>query len=463
VFARDTLGVELMPWQQFVLDRACRTGPGGRWASRTVLTVVARQNGKSLVTAVRILAGMWLWGERLAIAAAQSRDVSIESWKLTIDLAEDAGLPIAAVLRTTGREELQLEHPDGHLARYKVVSSTPGGGRGLSADLVVMDELREAKDWASYAALDKTRRARVLSQLWAISTEGDHTSVVLENLQATGRAAAAARTAGPLAYFEWSTSPDRARSDRRGWAESNPALGHTLDVATLEAELATDPAEVFETEVLCRRVLSMVSWLPAGGWDACADATATVPDSAVGTVCFAVDAGPELRQVSLTASWPRPDGRLQVEAIETFTGPASTTAAESRLDELVARWQAARLAVPRGSPVEALAARVAARASRPAGADLSWSSADLLDVVSRPDLERATRSFYEGVVARRIIHPPDPRLADQLAQARPGEPGTMALRRRNPSVDIEAAVAAVAAVWTADHAPVRRRASWVAY
>jgi len=66
-------------------------------------------------------------------------------------------------------------------------------------------------------------------------------------------------------------------------------------------------------------------------------------------------------------------------------------------------------------------------------------------------------------VAKRIVHPPDPVLADQLAAAQPGEPGTMALRRRNPSIDIEAAVAAVTVVWALDQAPEPRRANWVAY
>jgi hypothetical protein len=454
-FATEILGIDLMPWQRFVLDRACRTVAGERWAVRTLLVIVARQNGKSLVTAVRILAGMWLWGERLIIAAAQNRDVSIESWKLTTEIAENAGLPVTSVLRTTGREELQITRPDGQVCRYKVVSSTPGGGRGLSADLVVLDELREYKDWASYAALDKTRRARPSSQLWTISTEGDHSSVVLDNLQAAGRIAASTRDKGPLAYFEWSAGPEAARDDRHGWAAANPALGHTLDEATIAAELVTDPAAVFETEVLCRRVTAVVSWLPAGRWDDCTEATATVPDGATG-VCFAADAGPELRQVSIVAAWRRPDdGRVHVEALQTFLGPSATVQCEARLTELVARWKPARLATLKRGPIEALVTRVAAAAV----ADVD----ELLEAVTYTDLERAALAFYEAVVARRIIHPPDPMLADQLAAAQPGEPGTMALRRRNPSIDIEAAVAAVTALWAVDRTPVTRRPGWVAY
>jgi hypothetical protein len=453
-FAIEILGVDLMPWQRFVLDRGCRT-LGTRWALRTLLVIVARQNGKSLVTAVRILAGMWLWNERLIIAAAQNRDVAIESWKLTIEIAENAGLPITNVLRTTGREELQITRPDGLVCRYKVVSSTPGGGRGIpGVDLVVVDELREAKDWAGYAALDKTRRARPSSQLWTMSTEGDHTSVVLDNLQAAGRTAAAAREKGPLGYFEWSAPPEAARDDRRGWAQANPALGHTIEEATIAAELATDPAAVFETEVLCRRVTAVASWLPAGRWDDCTEPTATVPDDATG-VCFAADAGPELRQVSIVAGWRRPDGRVHVEALQTFLGPAATVQCEARLTELVARWRPSRLATLKRGPIEALVTRVAAAAVA--------NVEDLLELVTYTDLERAALGFYEATIARRAVHPPDPVLADQLAATQPGQPGTMALRRRNPSIDIEAAVAAVIVVWAVDRSPVVRRPGWVAY
>jgi len=449
-FAREVLGIELMPWQVYLLDRACRTGPGHRWSHRTVLTIVARQNGKSLVTAVRILAGMWLWGERLAIAAAQSRDVAIEAWKYTVDLAVDADLPVTNVLRTTGREELQITHPEGRLCRYKVVSSTAGGGRGIpGVDLVVLDELREYKDWAPYAALDKTRRARPSSQLWTISTEGDETSVVLDALQAQGRAAAAARTPGPLAYFEWSAPPELERADRRGWQASNPALGHTLDEATLAAELATDPANVFEVEVLCRRVTAMKSWLPAERWAEVVDPGATVPDDAAGAVSFAIDSGPELRHVTIAAAWPRPDGRTHVEALDAFTGAGASSAAEARLRELVTRWRPRRVTVVKRGAVEAPATRACSAVE------------GLLDALTTADVERACRSFYEATISRRLVAPPGDLLEAHLAAAQPGEPGTIGLRRRSTSTDIDAAVAAVLALWAADTAPAR--SAWVAY
>ena len=80
---------------------------------------------------------MVLFGEQV-IGAAQNRDIALEAWRDALETAEDAGLPVRNVKRTNGREEFWIGR-----SRYKVVSSTRRGGRGLHADLVVMDEVRE--------------------------------------------------------------------------------------------------------------------------------------------------------------------------------------------------------------------------------------------------------------------------------------------------------------------------------
>lgn len=447
-WAADVLGVQLMPWQRFVLDRACRRS-GKRWTHRSALTLVPRQNGKTLLTAIRVLAGMMLWEERLTIGAAQSRDVAIESWRSTLELAEDAGLPVCRVLRTTGREEFQLDLGD-HRARYKVVSSTSGGGRGIpGVDLVVLDELREHRDWSSYAALEKTRRAVAGSQLWAISTMGDAESVVLNALlkQATAAIAIGQRT-NPLGLWEWSPDEERDRSDVDGWYQSNPALGHTLDLATIEAEYLTDPPEVFDAEVLNRPVLVTHAWLPAALWDACESPNATVADRA--RVAFAVDAGPELRHASIAVAHLRDDGRLHVEIVAAFTGEHAATQCEQRLVELIARWQPVALGVIARGSVAALAARAA-------------GDVPLVELNSA-DMERAVRAFYEAVVTRRLVHPPDPMLTEHVGSARQGDPGSIALRRRSTTLDIDGVLAAVAACAALDRAPEPKPvASWVAY
>src|SRR5690606_28433772 len=46
-FAEDMLGMTLLPWQQWWLKHALELEPGGSFRYRTVLTLVARQNGKT--------------------------------------------------------------------------------------------------------------------------------------------------------------------------------------------------------------------------------------------------------------------------------------------------------------------------------------------------------------------------------------------------------------------------------
>ena len=166
-FAKQTLGMQLMPWQEWLLVSACQCR-NDRWLRRTVLALAARQNGKTKLTTTRVLGGMCLWQEEV-IGAAQNRDVALESWTEALEAALEAGLEPYDIHHQNGRESFRI----GPKARYKVTASTRSAGRGLHGDLVVLDELREATDWRAYAALEKTRRARPNSQFWSISNEGD--------------------------------------------------------------------------------------------------------------------------------------------------------------------------------------------------------------------------------------------------------------------------------------------------
>jgi hypothetical protein len=445
-FAENVLGITLLPWQKWLLDAALRTDDTGRWMTRTMCCIVARQQGKSTVTACRILAGLCLWGERMIIGAAQSRDVSLECWRVTVAMAEEADLPIKKVFRGSGREELVLEIDDTP-RRYKVVTASPQGARGLSVDVVVLDEVRAYRSFDVWSALDKTRRARPSSQVWGISTEGDITSVVLANLQEQGRAAVASGVPGPVAYFEWSADPTFDPGDPRGWAQANPALGYLLDLETIAAEHATDPPSVFAQEVLCWRTEAAGRpWLPDGLWDGTADPAATVPDDADGEVTFALDASPDLRRLAIAVSWPRrQDDRTHLELIATHTSPRE---AEAHLLALVPRWQPRALAVLGKGPAEPIAARVAAAA----GVDL--------ETVNATDFDRGVRRLYEAVSSQRIVHPPDPVLAAHVEAAQAARPGLFTL---TGPADVTGAVAAVLTYWTASKTPAEPKFKWALY
>ena len=314
---------------------------------------------------------------------------------------------------------------------------------------MVLDELREATDWRAYAALEKTRRARPNSQFWSISNEGDLSSIVLRTLSAQGETWKD-DPASPIGFYSWSADPDYERADPRGWVQANPALGYLIDLETLEAELRTDPPDVFETEVLCRPVMVMHPYLPEGSWEGCLERRQLVPDTP-GSVLLAVDAGPELRHASIAVAWMRPDGKTGVDVAEVFdeSEGAILPRLAVRLDQLLQRWKPPVVAVAAKTPAEAAVKRCVA------------SRADVV-VVGPADLQRASAAFYEAVVGRQLLHAGNPTLGAALALSSADVPGGIP-ERRAATADIDAARAAVLAFHQAASRVAAPAVTWSAY
>jgi phage terminase large subunit-like protein len=63
-------GLEMDPWQQFVLTNGLGEQPDGLWAAKEVGVEVPRQNGKGGILEARALAGLFLLGEKQIIHSA---------------------------------------------------------------------------------------------------------------------------------------------------------------------------------------------------------------------------------------------------------------------------------------------------------------------------------------------------------------------------------------------------------
>jgi hypothetical protein len=135
-----------------------------------------------------------------------------ETWQGALSMAE--GVPelareLAHVSRTNGDNYLRLTGGQ----RYKVSAATRSGGRGLSSDLVLLDELREHHNWEAWSAVTKTTLARPAPQVLGFSSAGDRQSVVLSSLRDKALSSAADRPS-TLGLFEWS-APDGCDLDDR--------------------------------------------------------------------------------------------------------------------------------------------------------------------------------------------------------------------------------------------------------
>jgi phage terminase large subunit-like protein len=149
---------KLLPWQKLLAMEMHRVKPDGRWYHNEVGVIIARQNGKSTFMQLRILAGMFLWGERLQVHTAHKLTTSSEIfWKIDeiIQANEQLVTRFVKKYETKGSQEIKLN--DG--TRY-LVRANNSADRGIAApDSIHLDEVREYKDDEVWASLRFTQMA----------------------------------------------------------------------------------------------------------------------------------------------------------------------------------------------------------------------------------------------------------------------------------------------------------------
>ncbi|MEU8279549.1 hypothetical protein ACFYOK_29465 [Microbispora bryophytorum] len=461
-FAQDPIRVEPLPWQRWLLIHALEIRPDGRFRFRTVLVLVARQNGKTTIVEVKNLWKMFVLGVPLVLGTAQNLDYSEESWNNAVELVEgtpELAAEIAHVDRTNGKKALRLASG----SRWKVAAASRRGGRSLSADDVNLDELREHQTWDAWGAVTKTTMARANAQIWAFSNAGDDKSIVLNDLVEKGRAAVDDPDLDPsLGHFEWSAPDDvectcgrpegkhagdcRLR-DPQAWAQANPSLGYTITAEALESALNTDPEAIFRTECLCQRVPDLVpqwSVIPQAAWEPLADAHSRP----AGRVAFAADINPERTHGAIGVSGLRDDDLRHVGITMNADGVLDhrpgTSWMVGRLDELVKRWDPVAVVIDAKSPAASLIEPLRARGIEvvsPTAGEYAQACAQLYDAVVPPP--------GEADFTPTLRHLGQPTVAAALAGAAKRDlgDGGWAWARKGLSVDISPLVALTLAAW----------------
>lgn len=269
----ENLGLPLLPHQKYLFDQALYLTPEKRWARTTVGVIQARQNGKTHAMRMRILAGMYIFGEERTVAISQNRDLSLDTFKQVVELAEGTEWTrkrIKRVSRTNGQEGLEVycEHypkscpvPCKRVRQYQIKAATSKGSRGASADLLWLDELREI-DQATWGAARPLTRARKNPQTWLTSNAGDDSSTVLNEI----RQRALLFKSDKLGWFEWSAANNEIW-DLENWKQANPALGHLINIDNLRESAETDHPDVFRTEALSVWINAIDSPFPIPLWE----------------------------------------------------------------------------------------------------------------------------------------------------------------------------------------------------
>lgn len=476
-FAENVLGVTLMPWQKWLLIHALEVvdyPDGWRFRFRTIIVLVGRQNGKTTLGAVLSLFFLYCLRTGLIIGTAQDLEQAEDTWSMCVEMAQsndELSDQISHVWYTNGAKRLQLtDNRD-----YRVRASTRKAGRGKSADLVLLDELREHRTWEAWSALSKTGIAKKNALLWCMSNAGDGTSVVLRHFRIRAHAllgdpdgiAAALADGEPLdedtdledtalGIFEWSAPPDADKRDREAWAQANPSLGYTIEERTIRAACADDPDDVFKTECLCQWVTAAIAPpFPVGAWEAGIDPQSIIaPDSAL---FFGVDVSDDRARASIAVCGMRPDRSWHVELVAYRNGVGWL---QGWFAQRAEQYRGMKVALQsKGAPVSGMAEIIAAvdgvEIIPCQGADVAGWCGRFWDAVASLDPSK------KGEVVP-IYHLPQPALdlAANVASTRPLGDGAWAWDRRKSLEDISPLVACTMAFGAATGIKKERRSAY---
>ena len=311
----EIIGMPLLPWQEHVLKDMLTIDKQGQWVRKTNLLLIARQNGKTHLARMLILAHLLKWDSKNILIMSSNRSMALDTFRQVAQVLENndhlKGF-VKQIRYANGTESIEML--DGR--RLDVVAATRDGSRGRTADFLFIDELREISEEGFRAAVPTTR-ARPNSQTLLTSNAGDAFSLVLNGM----RERALENPPKSFGFYEYSAPQYSKISDRSGWAQANPALGYTITEETLEEAVATSPIENTRTELLCQWIDSLSSPWPHGILEDTSDSTLEIPVG--GYTVFAFDVSPSRRNASLVAGQILPDGRIGVGILQTWESQVS--------------------------------------------------------------------------------------------------------------------------------------------
>ena len=402
------------PWQRELLTRMLARREDDTFTHRFFLTGIARKNGKTaLASTLPLFFG--LYGDRGGeiYSAAADRDQA----KLVMSHARRAVemSPELADQIKVYRDAMEFKQTG---TIYKALSSEAFTKEGLSASLVIADELAAWPSRELFDVLSLSMGARRSPLFVAITTAGtrlDATGVdsIAYTLYQLARRRIAGENDDPTLGMAWWEAADDAYADDARWGEANPGLlsePPILSIEDLVSAKKRTPESEFRTKRLNQWVSSATAFLPTGTWDACKDDTLILNpedeivvgfdgsfanDSTAIVACRVAD-----KALFVLGHWERPlDGdlswRVPVEEVEARVMEIAKT---HKVREIVCdpfRWQR----------------------SMEAWAQMGLPVVEFPQTPAR--MVPATAAMYDAVVNQNLKHDGDPRLARHASAAAP--------------------------------------------
>lgn len=460
-FAKNVLKWELLPYQQWLNIHALEKNDiDGGFRFKILCILISRQQGKTFW--LRQL-GLWRLfvhpkgvatkdapGARLALIAAQNLQYAEGVLKDVVDEVRDNPMLSRELINhrvTNGNHRAILTNR----RHWRAATASRKGGRSLSVDIAMLDELREHVTTDAWDAIVPTTLVRPFSQVVCTSNAGDVRSIVLRDLRdGASRKIDAKDTAdASTGLFEWSVPDNVDPRDDQYWHMANPALGHLntfrlSDLRAMYEAMQYRNLPGFQTEHLCQWVDALQPGiLPAEHWKATQDPTSRRAKNA------RVFAGLDInyaRSVSyISAASRREDGNLHVEIIQAGRGtdwiiPWLTSKDAAGVDR---RKKFAGVAVQKtGAPVSDMYD------------DLKAAGIPVVEWGPGQKVVGGSGDFFDGIVEHKIFHRPSATLDRAAASGVSRNVGEgWVFDRRNSPVDVSPIIACVAAAWLEHQKP----------
>ena len=390
----EIIKMPLLPWQEHVLKDMLTIDAKGKWIRKTNLLLIARQNGKTHLARMLILAHLIKWETNVLIMSS-NRSMALDTFRQVTDILENndhlKGF-VKQIRYANGTESIEMLNG----TRLDVVAATRDGSRGRSVNgLLFIDEVREITEEGFRAATPVTR-AHPNSHTLLCSNAGDAFSTVLNDL----RERAISYPPKSFGFYEYSAPQYCKIEDRNAWAMANPSLGYTITEEAIEEAIATSPIENTRTETLCQWIDSLSSPWPHGVLEETSDSTLEMSPGAY--TVFGFDVSPSRRNGSLVAGQLLPDGRIGIGILETYSSQVAID--ELKMAASIKGW--ADIYKPRLVCFDKYATQTIA--------DRLSNSGVVTEDVSGQQFYKACGDLLEGLVNHRVVHNGQAELIQQM-------------------------------------------------
>jgi phage terminase large subunit-like protein len=229
--------LRLRPFQmEFIRDVYNPRNPNGLRKRKQAVLSIGRRGGKTLLAAVIVLvhlAGPLKRINSTIVSAATTRDQASLVYRYVRDM-----IRVNTALRSRLKiiESVKRVTHLNDFSVYHAISADAGGSFGQGIDLVIYDEMAQAKSRALYDALMTSLGSQIDPLMMIISTQAPSDAHLLSELIDLGLKIkdGIVEDDGSFTVHLYTAPMDLPLDDKKGWFAANPTLGDYRDMEEFE-------------------------------------------------------------------------------------------------------------------------------------------------------------------------------------------------------------------------------------